>query len=65
MENESMTTEKQINNNQALKNNQATETELIRGKNGVALFSDWHQPEQPEDYSREEITKLYRLRRDY
>lgn len=60
-----MTTKKQINNNQALKNNQATEAELVRGKNGVALFSDWYQPEQPEDYSREEITKLYRLRRGY
>lgn len=59
-----MTTKKQINNNQALKNNQATEAELVRGKNGVALFSDWHQPEQPENDSREETTKLYRLRRD-
>jgi len=33
MENEKMTTKKQINNNQALKNNQATEAELVRGKN--------------------------------
>jgi hypothetical protein len=38
MENEKMTTKKQINNNQALKNNQATEAELVRGKNGLLCF---------------------------
>lgn len=51
-------------NAQKLINNQLSEAERIRGKNGKALFNDWHQSKEPEDYSREEITKLYRVRGD-
>jgi hypothetical protein len=51
--------------NQKPKSNQATEAESIRGKNGKSLFSDWYKPEESADDSREEITRLYRVRGDY
>jgi hypothetical protein len=52
--------------NQKLKNNQATEAELIKGRNGISIFNDFSRlPEDAEDCSREEIMKLYKLRRDY
>lgn len=50
---------------QKLKNNQISEYELIKGHNGISIFSEWHQSEEPEDYSRAEIAKSYRLRREY
>jgi len=49
-------------NHQKLKSNQLSEYEIIKGRNGISIFSDWHQPEEPENYSREDIAKAYRIR---
>ena len=59
-----MPTEKQTQNNKLVLN-QLSEYELIRGKNGISLFSDWHQPEERDDCSRGDIAKSYRLLRNY
>lgn len=42
-----------------------TEAELIRGRNGTAIFNEWYKPEEPEDNSRGEIARACRLRREY
>jgi len=51
---------------QKLNNNQISEYKLIKGRDGISIFNDFSRlPEDAEDCSREEIMKLYRLRRDY
>jgi hypothetical protein len=50
---------------QKLIQNQLTEAEQIKGRNGRSIFNDWHQPEEPEDCSREDIARSYRLRRGF
>jgi hypothetical protein len=41
--------------------NCVTECELVRGRNGVAIFDEWRRKEEPEDCSRGEIKRAYRL----
>lgn len=40
-----------------LKNNCLTEAELVRGKNGRAIFGDWHQVREVENCSWREVKK--------
>lgn len=42
-----------------------TEAELIRGRNGTSIFNEWYKPKEPEDNSRGEIARAYRLGREY
>lgn len=38
-----------------IKNNCLTEFELVRGKNGKALFGDWYYVQEIEDCSWQEV----------
>lgn len=51
--------------NSALKCNQLTESETVKGRNGVPLFNEWHRPEEPDDCSRGDIARAYRVRSGY
>jgi hypothetical protein len=42
-----------------------TESEMIRGKNGRAIFYEWYRPEEPDDCSWGEIAKSYRLGKEF
>lgn len=44
---------------------QLSEAELVRGKNGVSLFSDWHKPEEPEDCSWRDVAKACKTKGGY
>lgn len=47
-----------------LKNNCLTEAELVRGKNGRAIFSDWYKPKEEEECSWREIARANRVQED-
>jgi hypothetical protein len=59
-----MPTEKQTQNNKLVLN-QLSEYELIRGPNGISLFSDWHKPEEPEDCSWCDVAKACKTKGGY
>jgi hypothetical protein len=42
-----------------------TESEMIRGKNGIAIFDEWYRPEEPDNCSRGDIAKACRLEKVY
>ena len=42
-----------------------TESEMIRGRNGISIFDEWRKPEEPEDCSRGEIARSCRLGRAF
>lgn len=54
------------NQKQELKCNQLSESELINGRNGIALFHDWSRlPKKPGNCSRDEIARSYRLKKGF
>jgi len=61
-----MSRTKQANKNtQVLICNQLTDSELIRGKNGIVIFDEWHRPEEYDNCSRGDIARACRLGRGF
>jgi hypothetical protein len=47
-----------------LKCNCVSEYEMIRGRNGIALYNEWHKPEESEGSSWREVARANRVMGD-
>jgi hypothetical protein len=41
-----------------------TESEMVRGKNGIALFNEWSKPDNTDNCSRRDVARINRVKVD-